>query len=94
MHMKLIRTTKVALLGVAVSTIVLAVAIVLVFVKQSNTNQALCVAAGRSAETKALFVDVFDRAFDGEESDAFIAELRAAVDAEMDGLAGYCSRHD
>ncbi len=60
-------------------------------VGQRDTQDALCRFAFASADTKELMVDVLARAFEVDDSNPFIAEMRAGIVDERDELAGYCT---
>lgn len=93
--MNLTRSVRATLAAVALSTVVLAIAIVLVVQRQIDTNDMLCRTAQRSAGTKDMFVDVFQRAFEGSPTAApFVSELRIAVAQEREILSGYCPPHE
>jgi hypothetical protein len=62
----------------------------LVLDRLGSTQAALCRAAHSSAETKDRFVDVFARAFDVDEANPFIVEMRSYVAQEREQLVGEC----
>lgn len=63
---------------------------VVLFLGQRDTQDALCRFASRSADTKELFVDTFERAFDVDQSNPYIAEMRTYIAVERHELDGYC----
>lgn len=55
-----------------------------------QTQQALCRAGHASAETKDRMVDVFARAFEVDNTNPFIAEMRSYIALEHAQLDGQC----
>ncbi len=75
-----------AVLGFVVTVIGAAV----LWVGQSDTQDALCRFAQRSADTKTLMVDTLARAFEVDDTNPFIAEMRVGIAKERSELDGYC----
>ena len=63
-------------------------------VNQRDTQDALCRFAQRSADTKELFVDTFEAAFEVDQTNPYIAAMRDYIAVERAELVGFCDHPD
>jgi hypothetical protein len=84
------RSTIVAAIAACAGFAMTAVGALVLWVGQHDTQDALCRFAQRSADTKTLMVDTLARAFEVDDTNPFIAEMRAGIAEERSELAGYC----